>query len=134
MGCHASWPVPAGYNSSDYFLLITIAGVVLTDGGTSVVPIGQVGIFTCTTYCTYLGWRIGDATSFPHLSAVAQPNYNITMLASIGSSSSATLTIYGTVENNDTLISCTGQDTCCFAEFALGEMRTYYVYGKGILT
>lgn len=87
--------------------------------GTSVVPIGQKGTFTCITNVGYPAWQLGSLLVYPQHNGYNEDGIVIPGLASPeeDGNHTSTITIEGSSENNNTIVKCESYTTCCTVIF-----------------
>lgn len=100
-----------------------------TDHGTSRVYVGEAGRFTCTTGIAYPAWQVNSITVFPQHDGLNTSGIYIPRIDETAASHSSTLTIEGSIGNNNTLIRCVNYTQCCTVGFSYTGF-TFRVYGK----
>ena len=118
------------YNSLLEFLLFA----VIEFTGTSVIPIGQNGMFTCTTTnVSYPAWQLRNSLSvYPEHRGHDKNGISIPLLhlPNEDGTITSTATIEGRSELNNTIIKCVSYTSCCIAEFDDGFNYPVRVLGQ----
>lgn len=96
------------------------------------VYVGESGTFTCNIGSTlYPAWQISDIIIFPEHNGHNGGGIYIPALNMSAADRSSTLTIEGTIDNNNTEIKCVAYMDCCTVDFSTNaSIFTFIVYGE----
>lgn len=95
--------------------------------------VGETGRFTCNTGSEYPAWQVDTTVVLPEHSGL---NVNGTYIPpginGTADDHFSTLTIEGSIQNNNTRIKCVNYPECCTVNFVWYSGVTFRVYGKSI--